>query len=375
MKKILSFLMSSTLILSSIGNSIACTSLVITDAKGNAYKGRGWEFSVDTPAMLTYLPAGGKIESFTPSGAKGKVFETKHPILGITLEVLPGVTRPLFLDAINDQGLTMSIQALNNSSGPAVGNDNSKVMAVVDLGTWILGNFKTTAEVKTALLSGDTQIWLPLIPVMGNVTSPMHYAFWDKSGNGIVLEFQNGKMNVYDNPVNVMTNGPEFPWHLSNLNNYTFTNKDKNTGQLGKLKLATEDAGIALAGLPSAQTSQGRFVKAAFYANYVRKAKTPDDAVVTLGHIMNNFDRPYDLTVDGAGGVGDGPRTKSLSSESSRYMLMTDLARGRFYVRTIDALNWSIVDMNKLKGLTAVKTFPIADIDKGTADPYTLFYK
>ena len=375
MKKILSFVVSFALMMSTIGHAFACTSIVITDTNGNAYKGRGWEFSVATPAMLTYLPAGEKIESSTPSGAKGKAFDTQYPILGVTLPVLPGATRPLFLDAMNDQGLTMSIQALNDSSGPPVGKDNSKVMAVVDLGTWILGNFKTVAEAKAALLGDDTQIWLPKIPVMGNVTSPMHYAFWDKTGAGIVLEFQNGKKNVFDNPVNVMTNGPEFSWHLANLNNYTFTNVDKNTGQLGKLTLATQDAGIALAGLPSAQTSQGRFVKAAFYANYVRKAKTPDEAIVTLGHIMNNFDRPYDLTVDGAGGRGDGPRSNSLSSESSRYMLMADLARGQFYIRTIGGLNWSVVDMNKLKSVTKLKSFPVADIDKTAADPYTLFYK
>ena len=375
MKKIISFLASSALVISSIGHAFACTSIVITDANGNAYKGRGWEFSVPTPAMLSYLPAGEKIESLTPTGAKGKRFETKYPILGVTLPVLPGVTRPLFLDAMNDQGLTMSIQALNDSSGPIVGNDNSKIMAVVDLGAWVLGNFKTVAEVKAALMGEDTEIWLPKIPVMGNVTSPMHYAFWDKTGSGIVLEFQNGKKNIYDNPVNVMTNGPEFSWHLANLNNYTFTNQDKNTGQLGQLKLATQDAGIALAGLPSAQTSQGRFVKAAFYANYVRKAKTPDEAIVTLGHIMNNFDRPFDLTVDGAGGRGDGPRGSTLSSESSRYMLMTDLARGQFYIRTIEGLNWSVVDMSKLKSVTKIKSFPVADIDKTSADAYTLFYK
>lgn len=375
MKKLITFTVSLGLIISSIGNAFACTALIVTDTKGNAYKGRGYEFSVDVPSMITYLPAGGKIESFTPSGAKGKTFNTKYPILGVTLAAIPGAKHPLFVDAANDQGLTISLNALNNSSSPPVGNDNSKILAAPDLGGWILGSFKSVAEAKAALLSDDTQFWLPAIAVMGNRPFPLHYAIWDKTGAGIVLEFTNGKKNVYDNPVNVMTNGPEFPWHLENLNNYTFTNVDKNTGQLGKLKLQTQDAGIALAALPSAETATGRFVKAAFYANYVRKGKTPDEAIVTLGHIMNNFDRPYDLTVDGAGGMGDGPRSKGLSSEVSSYIVMNDLAGNRFYYRGIESLNWAVIDMNKLKNVTTMKTVSAKEVDKAGADSFNLFYK
>jgi len=107
MKKIISLLVSSSLIVASIGNAIACTALVVTDTKGNAYKGRGYEFSVEVPSMITYLPAGEKIESFTPNGFKGKTFNTKYPILGVTLAAIPGAKHPLFVDASNDQGLTI----------------------------------------------------------------------------------------------------------------------------------------------------------------------------------------------------------------------------------------------------------------------------
>jgi penicillin V acylase-like amidase (Ntn superfamily) len=264
---------------------------------------------------------------------------------------------------------------MNNSSTPPIGNDSSKILAAPDIGSWLLGSFKNVAEAKTALLSDDTQLWLPAIAVMGNVPFPMHYAIWDKTGAGIVLEFLDGQKHVYDNPVNVLTNGPSFPWHLENLNNYTFTNLDKNTGKLGKLNLATQDAGIALASLPSAETATGRFVKAAFYANYVRKGKTPDDAIVTLGHIMNNFDRPYDLTIDGAGGKGDGPRGNTISSEVSDYIVMSDLAGNRFYFRGIESLNWGFIDMNKLKAVTKVKTVMAQDVYKAGDNSFELFYK
>lgn len=82
-------------------------------------------------------------------------------------------------------------------------------------------------------------------------------------------------MNVYDNPVYVMTNQPEFRWHLESLNNYPFSNLNQNVGQFGKPKVASTDAGDALAATPSAQTSEGRFVKAVFMQTMFAKQKVP----------------------------------------------------------------------------------------------------
>jgi choloylglycine hydrolase len=237
-----------------------------------------------------------------------------------------------------------------------------------------LGNFKSVEEVKQAMANGQTEIWVPVSPLDPKAPLPLHYAINDKTGNSIVVEFTDGKAHVYDNPVGVLTNGPFFPWHLQNLQNYTFSNVDKNTGQLGKLKLATQDGGIALTALPSAQTSQGRFVKAAFYANYVRKAKTPDEAVTTLAHLMNNFDRPYDLTVDEAGGTGDGVRSSGTSSEVTTWTTLQDLSRNLLYFRSIEAMNWAVIDMAKLKDVKQIKTVSTSDVDRAGADSFKLFY-
>ena len=350
-----------------------CTSLMTVDTNGNAYHGRGMEFSTLVPISLTYVPAATRIESTTPTGRQGVIFDTKYAIVAMMANVLPNAKQDSVVQGANDQGLSFASNELNDSSAPPIGNDPTKILSVADLGFWILGNFKTTVEVKAAITNGATEFWLPKIPLFNNVAVPQHYAVHDKNGGALVIEFYKGNVNVYDNPVGVLTNGPEFPWHLENLNNYTFTNIDQNTGQLGSLKLSTVDAGIAVSGLPSAQTSTGRFVKAAFYVNYVRKGTTPDDAINLLAHILNNFDRPYDLTVDAAGGVGDGPRSNQLSSESTSWMIMHDLARNRTYVRTINALNWSVIDMNQLRDVKTMKTISAFDVDKAGANVFSVF--
>ena len=323
---------------------------------------------------MTYFPAGTKVVSSTPSGSQGLTFDTKYPILGMSFQVLPSAKQVAFAEGVNDQGVSFSANWLTGTDSPAVSKDDPQILAASDLGAWVLGNFKSVEEVKEAMRNGQTEFWVPVSPLDPEAPLPLHYAINDKSGNSIVVEFTDGKLNLYDNPVGVMTNGPEFPWHLKNLQNYTFTNVNKDTGQLGKLKLETQDGGIALIALPSAETSQGRFVKAAFYANYVRKAKTPDEAVTTLAHLINNFDRPYDLTVDEAGGAGDGVRSSGTSSEVTIWTTLQDLSRNLLYFRSIAAMNWTVIDMNKLKDVKEVKSISTSDVDKAGADSFKLFY-
>jgi penicillin V acylase-like amidase (Ntn superfamily) len=352
----------------------ACTTILVTDASGRAYHGRTLEYSSLLPMDMTYFPAGTKVVSSAPSGEAGLTFDTKYPILGMSFQVVSSAKQVAFAEGINDQGVSFSANWLTGTDSPVVGKDAARILAASDFGAWVLGNFKTVEEVKEAMRNGQTEFWVPVTKLDPEAPLPLHYAINDKSGNSIVVEFTDGKVNLYDNPVGVMTNGPFFPWHLTNLQNYTFSNVDKDTAQLGKLKIATQDGGIALSALPSAETSQGRFVKAAFYANYVRKAKTPDEAIVTLAHLMNNFDRPYDLTVDEAGGTGDGVRSSSTSSEVTIWTTLQDLSRNLLYFRSIEAMNWAVIDMGKLKDVKQIKTVSTSDVDKAGADSFKLFY-
>jgi choloylglycine hydrolase len=98
-------------------------------------------------------------------------------------------------------------------------------------------------------------------------------------------------------------------------------------------------------------------------------------SLTTLGHLINNFDRPYDLTIDGPGGVGDGPRTNSVSSEATDWTVMNDLSRNLLYVRTIEQLNWTVIDMAKLKDVTKIKTVSTYAVGRAGAEAFNLFYE
>ena len=344
-----------------------CTALMITDASGKAYSAKTMEYSTGIPSQFMYMPAGTKIVSAAPNGKDGFTFNTQYPVIGVASSILPvaNAKQVMMIEAVNNQGLSLSTNELTGSTSPKINEPmDSKSLAVNDLASYLLGNFKTVEEVKQALQSGVVQVWLPKVPFAGNVELPDHYVLFDKTGAGIVIEYTDGLQNIHDNPVGVATNGPDFSWHLKNLNNYAFlTNLDKNTGKFNKLNVVAPDSGNALSGLPSTQISAGRFVKAVFYTNYVRKASTPEDAVVTLAHIMNNFDRPYDLTMDPPGFSGDAPAGSEASSEVSLYTWMNDKDRNHYYIRTISSMNFTKFEIDKLASVKSIVAIPLKQVN------------
>ena len=364
-KQLNAFLLVGYLALINSPSAFACTALVITDVNGDAYSAKTMEFSFPIPLNMEYVPAGTKIRSKTPSGNTGIEFNTKYPILGLGMLTFPGSNQDTMIEGMNNQGLSVNSNQFNNSKGPAdLGNDDHKILAATDFAMWVLGNFQSVKQVKEALLADEVKIWLPKVPFMGNAPMPIHFAIFDKTGTGLVIEYSKGQQNIYNNEVGVMTNIPDFSWHLQNLNNYAFlTNKDRNQAEFNRFKASAPDSGNALVGLPSDQTSAGRFVKAAYYTNFVRKAKTPDEAIITLTHIMNNFDRPYDLSIDPPGAVGDGPPLKINGTEVTLFTWISDKVRNRYYLRTINSYNFTMIDMNQLASETKIKKIPISKFD------------
>lgn len=344
---------------------LACTALLFRSKDGNSYAGRTMELSMELPYVVASIPKGHQFTSVADDHAAFD-FQSKYNIFAIT--VPNGSVADLkIVEGVNDQGLTFSVLAFAGASGPADNAAKTKAMlAAIDLGAWVLGQFATAADVKTAL-EQETVLLTSLAPLHGVVT-PFHFVIHDRSGKSIVVEFSSNKQNVYDNPVGVMTNGPEFTWHLTNLNNYTFLNNlDQSTGKFGDLEVAQPDSGIATAGLPASNTSVGRFVRAAYYTTFAEKP-ADDKAIRSLAHVMNNFDRPRGITIDPAQSGGlevegiSATGGEQYKSEYTSWTVMGDLTNNVFYIRTYDAINFIRFDLNKLFAQTELKIAPLEKI-------------
>ena len=332
------------------------------------------------PDELTYYPVGTRIESVTPDGKQGYTFQTKYAIIGATLKgMVPNGKQDTLHEALNDQGLSISVLEYTENGEPKITTTPNNMLSVLDFGTWALGSFKNVRELRQAIQQDGIQIWFPHIKSMGNLLAPVHFALFDRNGEGAVIEFTGAKLNIYENTVGVMTNSPPFPWHERNIQNYAdLTNVDKNIGQFNKMKVATPDAGAALRALPASNMSPDRFIKAAYYSNFAEKAKTPDGAILTLSHVMNNFDRPAGITIDkpNTSGAGESVASKKPTSEVTYYTALKDLNRNQFFIREITMLSYVKFDMSKLTGVKAVKTVSFDTLAKHTSlNGEELFFK
>lgn len=315
-----------------------CTSLLITDNHNNCYQGRTLELTEELPSWITYYPAKTIFQKKAPNGQDGIRYTSQFAILAITAEVYFDGNNHNMFQGLNSAGLCFSANMIAEAKlDPLKPEHYSNSLPVTSLGEWALSCFKNVNEVKNAVENGF--FWSPTLVNFRNLKSPFHYAFYDKQGGSIVVEAVNGRLQVFDNPTGVMANGPNFQWHLKNLNNYShLSNQDTSTGVLGNIRVTQPDSGIATSSLPSSDTSVGRFVRAVFYHTYAPNTENAKEAMNTLAHIMNNFDRTKNITADtigegeGAGGI--------LLSEYTVWTCLSDLSNGVICIRGYGEMNY-----------------------------------
>ena len=108
----------------------------------------------------------------------------------------------------------------------------------------------------------------------------------------------------------------------------------------------------------------GRFIKALYYSQFALKAETSDEAVYMIAHVMNNFDRPLNITLDPPNPSDPSPEGKG-DSEFAVWTALSDLSRRKFFIRPYLELNYRQFDLNELSVLKTFKTIPYISQDQG----------
>merc|ERR1711879_161047 len=119
----------------------------------------------------------------------------------------------------------------------------------------------------------------------------------DASGDSVVIESTGGSLHIYNNSgIGILTNDPEYPWQIRNLNNYVGLSASwpDNTdiaapSDFGQVPEAVGH-GQNLLGLPGDLSPPSRFVRTFFIRQYALKAsppKTIDEALVLADGVLN----------------------------------------------------------------------------------------
>lgn len=331
-----------------------CTTLAITDKNKNVYHGRTLEFSTEEiPFFINYFPKDTPFGHAAPDKTSAISYTAKYAMLGVGIPLAghgDSFSHEL-CEGVNSAGLSFSLNMKTDSElGSVDAKDYTKTLPFDALGHWALASFATVEEVRQGI--ANIVLWSRPLVELGGIETPFHFAFYDITGGSIVVEASQGQLHIYDNPTKVMTNSPEFSWHLTNLNNYThLTNIDTNVGTLGNIALKQPDSGIALALLPSSDTSVDRFVRAVFYSSFVLQVDTPQEAIIELSHIMNKFDRPKNMSIRPETIVPNG--TSLPVSEFTNWTTLTDVKNGAMSLRSYHDLNYTTYTLDQFKDYTA----------------------
>ena len=181
-----------------------CTA--ITYQSYNNYFGRNFDYEISYNEMVTITP-----RKYPLVFRKVENLDHHYAIIGITADV---ESYPLYYDAMNEKGLC--IAGLNFAGYADYKKyDADKVnITPFELIPWLLGQFSSVREVKKNiqklnLININFSEQLPL--------SPLHWLVADKQ-ESIVIESVKEGLKIYDNPVGVLTNNPNFDYQLFNLN-------------------------------------------------------------------------------------------------------------------------------------------------------------
>ncbi len=316
----------------------ACTGIRLTANDGTVVHARTLEFSIDLHSDVIFVPRGYTRIGSTPDGKEGLKWRSKYASVGAN-----GVGLPFIFDGFNEKGLGAGLFYFPTSAGymPYTASDAGKTLAPWELGSYILENFANVAEVKANIGS----VIVPSVVFKGWGFAPeVHYIVHDPTGSSIVLEYVDGKLNVYDNPLGVITNSPGFDWQMNNLRNYVnFSMTNVPPVKLGSVTLQPFGQGSGMLGIPGDFTPPSRFVRAVAFSQSAFPTKTGDDAVLEAFHILNQFDIPK-----GAARENEKDSHGNIVADYTLWTAASDLTAKRYYFRTYENSQIRMVDLNKM---------------------------
>ncbi len=225
-----------------------------------------------------------------------KGFSSHSAMLG-TAHIANGF--PLYYDAVNEAGL--AIAALN-FPGNAVYlpyREGMHNIASYELIPWVLCNCDTLSSAIDLLKSTNVtpDSFGKELP-----TTPLHWIIADRHGSA-TIEPSADCLKIYENPLGVLTNSPDFPYHFTRLADFMqLGNKPPENNISPSCNLTIYSRGMGAMGLPGDFSSSSRFVRAVFAKSKTTAAgDTEAEQISRFFHVMDTVSQPLGCAVTDGG--------------------------------------------------------------------------
>ena len=300
-----------------------CTA--ITYQPRELYMGRSLDYEASYGEELVVLP-----RRFPLRFRHGGGSEQGYAILG-TAHVADGY--PLYYDAVNEKGLGIAGLNFVGNARYAAPQDGRQNVAQFEFIPWLLRQCATLAEARQ-LLQAVNLTGTPFSPHFP--AAQLHWLLADATG-ALTLEPTAEGLQIYENPVGVLTNNPPFPQQLFRLNDYqSLSPRQPENTFAPALDLRSYSRGMGALGLPGDLSSSSRFVRVAFTRANAVSGSSETESVSQFFHILG--------AVEQVRGCCEVAPSKH---EITIYTSCCSAQRGIYYYTTYENRRISAVDMHR----------------------------
>ncbi|MEM9635060.1 MAG: choloylglycine hydrolase family protein [Pseudomonadota bacterium] len=287
-KRVMTLGLAAMLASTSINAVQACTGIRLIAEDGGVVYGRSMEWGAfDLNSRVAIIPRGLAFTGTTPDGVNGKSWTARYGVVGLDM-----LEKDFLADGMNEAGLAggMFYHPGFASYPEYEASKAEETITAVDLLAFVLTQFSTIEEVKKGLK--DVAVVAVVEEAIG-IPVQAHWMIVEPTGKSLVIEYENGELRLFDNPLGVVTNAPGFDWHITNLRNYLNLSAvalpDKNLEDMNFSPLGGRSGMI---GLPGDFTPPSRFVRAVAWSQTARPTDNAGEATYELLRILDNFNVP-----------------------------------------------------------------------------------
>ena len=312
-----------------------CTAITLNG--DGFYFGRTLDYEFSYGASITVTP-----RNFRFGFSSAKLDSRHYAMIGMA-HIANGI--PLYYEAMNEKGLGMAGLNFVDYAHYSEPRGDKINLPPHEFIPYVLGLCKDLSEARKLLTN------INLIDRGFSEELPcaqLHWIIADESG-ALTVESTVHGFNVYENCAGVLTNNPEFPQQMLQLNNYmNLSAKPPVNNFCSSIELRPYSRGMGAIGLPGDLSSESRFARAAFFKSNSVCGEGENASVSQFFHVLGGVDTPR-----GCCDIGDGVY------QITRYTCCCDCTHGIYYYTTYGNHRISAVNMNRenLDG-DKLKTFP-----------------
>lgn len=265
-----------------------CTAMTLQSAERENFFGRTMDFSYPIEPELYIIPENYQWTSRFTS----RRYTNRYRFIAIGQET-DGILS--FFDGVNQHGFSAAVLYFEGYANFDLPMDGKEPIASLDFLHFILSQCSSVNDLEELL--NNSRILGVADPVTERV-APLHWICTDRSGQSVVIEQTNAGLEIISNPIGVMTNSPNFSWHLTNLRNYHgLSTTQRAEAVWGNMTLTPFGQGAGTADLPGSFTSPDRFIRTAFLKSHTVLPESRSEAIMSFFHIMKSVFIPKGVVI------------------------------------------------------------------------------